>query len=394
MSTDSANIAIATLAQLSRLDASDPKSHPEIIQKCQSIIDTLQNPQVIITGTLAMANAYPCLVALSDMGVFEKLALGPMTAEQVAQQCNADFWLVVRLMRVATAWGVVLETGPQSYAATVASNGFATPSLAAGLRHGQLSSKNVRYLPRYLKETQYRNITSPDDGLFQYTHKTKLRSFQWMQQKDHLRRNFDIFMTTPRTTEGAWTSHFKAKDRIFDGVEIDPTVPLLVDIGGGMGQDLHLVKKDLLPYAVSKGQLIVQDQPSAINNVPADMYDADFEYMKHDFFTAQPVNGARIYLFKTVLHDWPDEKAVRILRRTAAAMKPGYSKLWIQDGVIPDTGASKVMVWQDITMMAAYGGLERTRGQWAELLTQAGLKIVDVQSLADGVGFVEAVLDV
>ena len=55
--------------------------------------------------------------------------------------------------------------------------------------------------------------------------------------------------------------------------------------------------------------------------------------MEYDFFTPQPIKGARIYLFRSVCHDWDDEKSIVLLRRIVAALDSSYSRL-------PDLGAS------------------------------------------------------
>jgi hypothetical protein len=75
-------------------------------------------------------------VVLSNLGIFEKLAgtSESLMAAHLAQESGADRALVVRLLRLAAAWGVVAETGPETYAATGASKILAIPSAAAGLR--------------------------------------------------------------------------------------------------------------------------------------------------------------------------------------------------------------------------------------------------------------------
>ena len=45
--------------------------------------------------------------------------------------------------------------------------------------------------------------------------------------------------------------------------------------------------------------------------------------------------GARAYYMHSVLHDWPDEVAATILGRVKDAMRPGYSRLLINENVIP-----------------------------------------------------------
>ncbi|KAL2818664.1 S-adenosyl-L-methionine-dependent methyltransferase [Aspergillus granulosus] len=389
--------ATATIKEIAALDVSDPTTHGSIIQKCQSVINALQNPLMVFTGVLASGTKHPCIVALSNMGVFAKLtdADGPLTATQLAEECGADRLLVVRLMRVVTGEGIVLETGPETYAATAITKILAMPASAAGLRINHRVSEILNDLPSYLKQTQYRQPASYTDGLFQYHFKTDLGSFEYRARNDEWTRDFNHFMTLPTKIAQDWTEQFDAKTLIFgDGVEINPDVPLFVDIAGGMGQDLRLLKKHLGSDVITKrGQLVLEDQPQVIDNIAADLYDEEFEYVKHNFFTPQPVRGARVYHLKSVLHDWPDDRAIEILRHTASSLAPGYSRIWILDSIVPDTGVPKGLAWVDITMMALFASHERTKEQWAQLLADAGLRIAKLHYTPAGSSLIEAELE-
>jgi hypothetical protein len=55
--------------------------------------------------------------------------------------------------------------------------------------------------------------------------------------------------------------------------------------------------------------------------------------------------GALSYLLKSVLHDWPDSHALRILHNVvAAAMKGGYSKLLVVKNGFSDDGTGVELV--------------------------------------------------
>jgi hypothetical protein len=88
--------------------------------------------------------------------------------------------------------------------------------------------------------------------------------------------------------------------------------------------------------------------------------------------------GAKAYYFRMIIHDWPDEMCLTILRHTAAAMKPGHSKILINDIVLPAKGASAFAVQQDITMMTFLAAQERDETQWRELVGKAGLRVVKI----------------
>ena len=102
------------------------------------------------------------------------------------------------------------------------------------------------------------------------------------------------------------------------------------------------------------------------------------ECMAYDFFTPQPVKGARAYYFRNICHDWSDGHCERFLSNTAEAMEKGYSRLLIDDYVLPDTGAPVRGSSMDFLMMMYCSGIERSRRQWEVLLGKCGLEIVKI----------------
>jgi demethylsterigmatocystin 6-O-methyltransferase len=180
------------------------------------------------------------------------------------------------------------------------------------------------------------------------------------------------------------------------GPEYDRETAMFVDVGGGAGAKSIALKKALpqLP-----GRFIVQDTSTVLANVNVkkrkqqrrgstdngnDDGDEDdnrysgIELDVHDFFTEQPVKGARCYYLRQVLHVQPDDRAVEILRRLRDAMTPGYSKILIHEIITPEKGASAWVVAQDYNMMTLCGTAERSEEQWRKLCARAGLSIGEV----------------
>lgn len=56
-------------------------------------------------------------------------------------------------------------------------------------------------------------------------------------------------------------------------------------------------------------------------------------------------------------------------------MEKGYSKLLIDDAVLPNQDCPAVLSALDMAMMVMHAGQERTENQWKRLLEKAGLKI-------------------
>jgi len=82
----------------------------------------------------------------------------------------------------------------------------------------------------------------------------------------------------------------------------------------------------------------------------------------------------------SVLHDWTDDVCEKILQKVVGAMKPGYSKLLINENVIPDRGADWQATALDMMMMTLFASKERTLSEWYQLLEtpKLGLRIVNV----------------
>ena len=66
-------------------------------------------------------------------------------------------------------------------------------------------------------------------------------------------------------------------------------------------------------------------------------------------------------------------------------MKPGFSKLLINEYVVPDFGAPWSITSMDWLMMALGAVKERTEKQWRSLLEQAGLKVVGIWTYEQGI---------
>lgn len=82
-----------------------------------------------------------------------------------------------------------------------------------------------------------------------------------------------------------------------------------------------------------------------------------------------------VYFIRRCLHNYSDTIAVNILRILAESMA-NDSKLLIQEdikGAPPDTDTAALDF-----LMLTYGGKERTRQCWEDVVSKAGLNIISV----------------
>ena len=59
-------------------------------------------------------------------------------------------------------------------------------------------------------------------------------------------------------------------------------------------------------------------------------------------------------------------------------MKPGHSKVLINDIFLPDAGATRFATQSDINMLALLAASERNEAQWRLLLERAGLQVIKI----------------
>jgi demethylsterigmatocystin 6-O-methyltransferase len=162
-----------------------------------------------------------------------------------------------------------------------------------------------------------------------------------------------------------WLDAYPCKEKT-EGLK--PEQPLFIDLGGGIGhQAIALWEK--LPDLPNK--IVLQDIPQTLEHT---IKHPGVEVVVQDFFQPQAITGARIYYMHNIIHDYPEDKAILILKNTIAAMAPD-SVIIIDDMVLPDSGVHWQATQIDLVMMTALASQERTREQWYDLLGKAGLKI-------------------
>jgi SAM-dependent methyltransferase len=149
----------------------------------------------------------------------------------------------------------------------------------------------------------------------------------------------------------------------------------VMDVGGGYGE---LLAHILGAYPTAQGVLF--DMPHAISKARAHLESRGLagrcEYASGDFFASVPT-GADIYVLKTVIHDWPDDRAQDILRSCRQAMRPG-SRMLIIERLMPErldpSAENRALARVDLHMLVALGAQERTFNEMTALLAAVGFQ--------------------
>lgn len=118
----------------------------------------------------------------------------------------------------------------------------------------------------------------------------------------------------------------------------------VVDVGGSKG---HISVK--LAESFPSLRFVVQDLPDVVAGaeqlIPAEVGQR-FTFMHHDIFHEQTTHGD-VFLLRYILHNWPDDECIRIIRALVPALRPG-SKILINDHIIPGPGVLPLSTDRDL----------------------------------------------
>jgi hypothetical protein len=135
------------------------------------------------------------------------------------------------------------------------------------------------------------------------------------------------------------------------------------------------------------------EQPAVIEGAKQQLQAAGLsdvcEVVGGDFFEAIP-SGGDLYLMKSVIHDWDDERALKILKNCHRAMK-SKSRLLLIEHVIHSGHQSRFGKLADIKMLVMSGGRERSGPEYRALLAAAGFELTNLIATQTPLNLIEAV---
>lgn len=331
---------------------------------------TLAQAQRLVSGF----RGYQLLVTACRLKLPDLLATGPKHADELAAATGTHSPALRRFLRGLVAWRVFGEAGDGRFTSTPLSDMF---------RSDQPGFRNLAIM---LSEEGYQvwadMVYVLQTGKPAFEHVFGKGRWAKLAEDPDASANFNAAMVETSTRVGR--GFVAAYD--FGGART------VVDVGGGNGALLAAV---LLAHPEMRG--ILFDQAAGLAGSRESLEAAGLAgrvtYAEGSFFESVP-GGGDVYLLKSIVHDWEEERAREILRVCRSAMSP-RSKLVLVERELPeridDPEAALPTVMMDLQMMIVLGGRERTHGEYAELLASAGLRLDRETSLGTGFAAFEAV---
>lgn len=306
---------------------------------------------------LAMVTGFRAAAALSvaaELGISDALAAEGRTVAELAAAVKADEDTLARLLRALVA--------VQVYA--VQDGVYSNTSLGERLRSDVPGT--LRPLARMGQDPAFWSAW----GHLAHSVRTGENAFEALQgvdvwayreERPEYNANFNANMTALSWYVG------KSVATAYDFSKLST----VVDVGGGQGILLDAV---LNQHEHVHG--MVFDLPHVVAKEPrSEAVASRWSAVAGSFFEAVPPADA--YLIKSILHDWPDDRCIEILRTCAAALNPGGVVL-VVEMILDRAGYEADAAFSDLNMLVLPGGRERTEPEYAALFEAAGLHLRQV----------------
>jgi hypothetical protein len=295
-------------------------------------------PEALVWDFLRGSLMTKALGAVVDAGVPQALAAGPRPVSEL----DGDPDTLHRLLRALASDGVFRETEPGVFEHTEHSRLLLAPGWAefAHLFGGVFFDATA--------DLDASISASP------FPQRFGAGFWDWLAEHPADRKAFDAAMAGERDRPAERLAALEWRDG-----------DVVVDVGGGNGALLvELIRRRPELHG------IVLDLPETVRDEAA--LGERIEFQPGSFFDSVPEGDA--YVLSGILHDWPDEDAVRILRTIRRAAPP-HARLLINESVIEPDNEPAGAKWLDLLMLVLAGGRERDGEQWRDLLGGAGFEV-------------------
>lgn len=304
------------------------------------------------------------LALAAKLGIADLLKDGPKTADVLAGSTRTSARPLYRLLRALASVGVFAEDEQGRFANTELSE-----CLRADVPFSQrgMAIMNGDEHFRAWAELEYSIRT----GRTAFDEVFGKPVFDYLAEHPEQAKIFDEAMVGVHGRESA--AMCDAYD--FGGFRT------LVDVGGGNGSLLWTVLERTpglrgvlydLPHVVERARPKLHPRCEAISGT---------------FFDAVPAGGDA-YLMRHIIHDWDEEKCLRILGNVRKVI-PAEGKLLVVEGVVPPGNGPSFTKLLDLNMLVIPGGMERTEAEYRELFMKGGFRLTRVVPTAGEVSVIE-----
>ena len=329
-------------------------------------------PEAVVTQMVMSCFVSQGISVAARLGLADLLKNAPQTVSVLAEQTGTHERSLYRLLRALSSVGVFDETDAKVFGLTPLSETLLSDR-----------SNSLRDAAIFIGADWHWQVYG------EMLHSVTTGQPAWKQV--HGAEVFPYFQAHPTEAEifnRAMTSFSQTVSQPVAAAYDCSGITTLVDVAGGHGT---LLAEFLKANPALNGVLF--DLPEVIAGA-GEMLEKEGVRARvttagGDFFETVPA-GADAYLMKHIIHDWDDDRAVKILKNIAGVMNPN-GKVLIVEQVIPDGNVPHPGKLLDLEMLVSPGGIERTEEEYREILAAAGLRLNRIIATKSLMSIIEAV---
>lgn len=306
------------------------------------------------------------------LGIPARIADGALTAGELATATGVQEEALYRVLRALASVGLFEETAPRRFKLTEAGQAL-RPDVPGNMHDMALWVTSPFHFRVYAEMMHSVRTGQPAAEKV-----IGMPVFEYFPRDPELSEIFNNAMTT--FSNQVIPAALEAYD--FSGID------LLVDVAGGHGAVLGAI---LQKYPKMRGVLLDLEHVIAGAGqriAAADLSDR-IQTEVGNFFT-KVTPGADAYIMKHIIHDWDDDRALRILENIRRAMGAKRGRVILLESVIPPGNTPDLGKIIDLEMLMMPGGKERTAEEFEKLFARAGFELTKVVPTRSPLSVIEA----
>ncbi|XP_040279667.1 acetylserotonin O-methyltransferase-like isoform X2 [Bufo bufo] len=236
------------------------------------------------------------------------------------------------------------------------------------------SPKTLYYMAMYLSKVTYMCWhflpQAVREGKCQYERALGISSkelFEAVYRSEEEMTNFIHFM------DSTWNICGKDIVEAFDLSEFHT----VYDLGGCTGS---LAKQLVSTYKEST--VTIMDLPKVVQSAKKHFVtdkEQQIHFLEGDFFN-DPIPEADLFIVARVIHDWTEEKCIKLLTKVYQSCRPGGGVLIVEFLLNEDKSGPVISQMYSLQMLLQTEGRERTPSEYTKLLTKTGFRDIKVKA--------------
>ena len=289
--------------------------------------------------------------------------------EKLAEMTETLPDMLYRLMRALSGVGIFAELGNRV---------FVNTPLSECLTEGRLKSVVLMFHSPWHDKIWDNLLYSMRTGKPAFEKVFDTPAFEWFKENPEEAKIFH----KANSFKAGFSHSVIAKEYDFSRINT------LTDVGGGLGSlmvEILKINTNMEGIVAELPEMVIHvDKIININHLENRMSVVECDFLK------KIPGGSDAYSFSHIVHDWPDEKCISILKNCRKVI-PSNGRLLIAEAVIPEGNTFSISKFLDLEVFLMGGGKERNKEEFKNLMKKSGFRLSQIIPTKENISIIEGV---